>query len=135
MLLLVKKLAGFLIIVRKKNMEIPEIKKDEMKTLVACINSLVIAGFTEDFKIAGGKMRALKRERNYLPEEVKILNFYRFEGDSDPADNSILYAIETSDGSRGTIVDAYGPYADSKISSFIDRVGDVNKKTNREEKL
>jgi hypothetical protein len=116
-------------------MKVPEIKKDEMKTLVSCINSLVKAGFTEDYKINGDKLKALKRERNYNPEEVKVLNFYRFEGDSDPADNSILYAIETTDGSRGTLVDAYGPYADSKISSFMHQVDEINKKTNREEKL
>ena len=129
-------MADFLDIYRKRKiMQIPEVQKDEMKTMVACINSLVRAGFTEDYKIAGGKMRALKRERNYLPEEVKILNFYRFEGESDPADNSILYAIETTDGSRGTIVDAYGPYADSKISSFLENVDLCNKKTNREEKM
>ncbi len=113
----------------------PEQNKDEMKTLVACINSLVRSGFTEDFKISDGKMKALKREKVYEPEEVKILNFYRFEGDSDPADNSILYAIETADGSRGTIVDAYGPYADTKIASFIGKVEDFSKKTNRDEKL
>src|SRR5205085_10188418 len=100
-------------------MKIPEGKNDEMKTLVACINSLVRAGFTEDFKITGEKMKALKREKVYNPDEVKILNFYRFEGDSDSADNLILYAIDTNDGSRGTIVDAYGAYADSKLTSFI----------------
>lgn len=116
-------------------MIIPEIQKEEMKTLVACINSLVQAGFTEDYKITSGKLKALKRERIYSPEEVKILNFYRFEGDSDPADNSILYAIETTDGSKGTLVDAYGPYADSKISAFIHQVEEINKKTNREKKM
>jgi hypothetical protein len=116
-------------------MKIPEIKKEEMKTLVSCINSLVKAGFTEDYKITGGKLKSLKRERNYTPDEVKVLNFYRFEGESDPADNSILYAIETTDGSRGTLVDAYGPYADTKIATFMQQVDEINKKTNREEKL
>lgn len=117
-------------------MKIPEVQKDEMKTLVACINSLVKAGFTEDFKVNNtGGLKALKKERDYSPDEVKILNFYRFEGESDPADNSILYAIETADGSKGTLVDAYGPYADSKISSFMNQVEEINKKTNREKKM
>jgi hypothetical protein len=76
-------------------------------------------------------LKSLKRERVYTPEEVKVLNFYRFEGNSDPADNSILYAIETSDGGRGTLVDAYGPYADSKISSFMQQVDEIKKKTEK----
>jgi hypothetical protein len=114
---------------------VEEILKDEMKTLVSCINSLVRSGFTEDYKIIGGRLKALKRDRIYAPEEVKVVNFYRFEGESDPADNSILYAIETSDGSKGTLVDAYGPYADSKITSFMHQVEEINKKTNRDEKM
>ena len=109
--------------------------KDEMKTLVSCINSLVRSGYTEDYKIIGGRLKALKRDRIYSPEEVKVVNFYRFEGESDPADNSILYAIETSDGSKGTLVDAYGPYADSKITTFMHQVDEINKKTNRDEKM
>jgi len=117
-----------------KNMAI-EALKNEMKTLVSCINSLSRSGFTEDYKIVGGRLKALKRERIYPPEEVKIVNFYRFEGDSDPADNSILYAIETADGRKGTLVDAYGPYADSKITSFMNQVEEINKKTNRDEKI
>jgi len=57
------------------------------------------------------------------------VNFYRFEGSSDPADNSILFAIETSDGKHGTLVDAFGPYADTKVTSFIQQVEEINKKT------
>lgn len=111
------------------------VNNKDMKTLVSCLNSLVAQGFTEDYKIIEGGLKSLKRERIYLPEEVKILNFYRFEGSSDPADNSILYAIETSDGSRGTIVDAYGPYADSHLTEFIHQVEEISKKTNKGESL
>ena len=110
-------------------------EKAEMKTLVSCINSLVRKGFTEDYKISKGKLKSMKRDKLYEPKDVKILSFYRFEGESDPADNSILYAIETSDGSRGTIVDAFGPYGDSKVVAFIEKVEEINKKTSVDEKL
>src|SRR3569832_377044 len=108
-----------------------EIENNDLKTLVSCLGVLNRDGFTDDYKMTEQGLKSLKRERVYTPEEVKVLNFYRFEGNSDPADNYILYAIETSDGGRGTLVDAYGPYADSKISSFMNQVDEIRKKTEK----
>ena len=108
-----------------------ELTNNDLKTLVSCLNVLSRDGFTDDYKMTERGLKSLKRERVYAPEEVKVLNFYRFEGNSDPADNSILYAIETSDGGRGTLVDAYGPYADSKISTFMHQVDEIKKKTEK----
>ena len=39
-----------------------------------------------------------------------------------------MYAIETNDGKKGTIVDAYGAYADPDISPFIIEVEKIQKK-------
>jgi len=110
-------------------------KPTDMKTLVSCLNSLVRNGFEEHFKVTDNGLKALRTGKHYTPTEVTIANFYRFEGDSDPADNSILYAIETKDGLRGTLVDAFGPYADSKVTNFMTEVEKINKKTDRDVKL
>jgi hypothetical protein len=61
---------------------------------------------------------------------VHVVDFFRFEGESDPADNSILYAIETDDGKKGILSDAYGPYADINVTKFMKQVEDITKKTN-----
>jgi len=111
------------------------VEKKNLNTMVDCVNSLVLQGFNEDFKAREAGLESLSTHKMYKPEEVKILNFYRFEGDSDPADNSILYAIETADGKRGTLVDAYGPYADSKVTKFIHQVEEIQKKTDRDATL
>jgi hypothetical protein len=111
------------------------LKPQEMKTLVSCLNSLVRNGFDEHFKVTENGLKALRTGKYYPAKDVKVLNYYRFEGDSDPADNSILYAIETRDGLRGTLVDAFGPYADSKVTNFMTEVERMNKKTDRDEKL
>ena len=107
------------------------LENEDLRTLVSCLNSLVSKGFTEDYKVNDKGLKALKSERIYNPEEVKVLNFYRFEGASDPADNSILYAIETNDGTKGTLTDAYGPYADPQVTKFMQQVEDLNKKTEK----
>jgi hypothetical protein len=102
----------------------------DMKTLAFCINKLVLDGYTVDYKVSedGKKLLSLTDEKLYNPEQVSIVNFYRFEGASDPADNSILYVIETDDGGKGTLTDAYGPYADPNVSKFIDHIQEISKK-------
>ena len=106
-----------------------ETTMEDMKTLATCINKLVLDGFTEDFKVTEeGELTSLKDNKIYSPNQVHVVNFFRFEGASDPADNSILYAIETDDGKKGTLTDAYGPYADLHVTKFFKHVEDISKK-------
>ena len=112
-----------------------ESDKVEMKTLVSCTNMLNKKGFTTQFKAFKAGLKSLDTERVYAPNEINIVNFYRFEGESDPAENSILYAIETSEGEKGTLTDAYGMYNDAHVTNFIKQVEEIQKKINRDETL
>ena len=80
-------------------------EKNQMSTLTSCTNHLLKEGFTENFSAHKNGIEAPSKGRNYSPSEVKIVSFYRFEGDSDPGDNAILYAIETHDGTKGLLID------------------------------
>jgi hypothetical protein len=103
-------------------------EKTHMSTLSGCINKLQASGFAENFLISEECLCIKSHERTYRPQEVKISNFYRFEGESDPSDNAILYAIETIDGKKGMLIDAYGAYSDGHISKFIQEVENISKK-------
>lgn len=99
-----------------------------MNSLSACINKAVGNGYTVNFKVnQEGRLDRESGTGSYAPDQVQIVNFYRFEGASDPADNSILYLIETSDNVKGMLVDAYGTYAQEQISQFIKQVEDIQK--------
>src|SRR5258706_3848377 len=98
---------------------------EDMRTLASCVNKLVVDGYTESFKVTEDGLFSYEKNKLYKPEHVHINNFFRFEGASDPADNAILYAIETNDGTRGTLTDAYGPYADAEVEKFIDQVENI----------
>ena len=116
--------------------ELPEDhNKANMKTLTSCMEVLQKQGFNKNFMVNENGLYEIESERVYNPEEVRIPSFYRFEGDSDPADSSILYAIETEDGLKGLLSDSYGPYSDPEVAKFITEVQEINKKTNRGEKL
>jgi hypothetical protein len=105
--------------------------KEELKTLVSCLNSLLASGYETQFKATKQGLKSLSTEKVYAPEEIKITNFYRFEGESDPADNSVLYAIETNTGERGTLTDAYGAYSDVHVANFIKEVEEIEKRAHK----
>ena len=58
--------------------------------------------------------------KTYSPDELAIIKTYRFEGASDPGDNSILYLLEANDGSQGYTMDAYGVYSNNDGEGYDD---------------
>lgn len=107
---------------------------EQERSLVNVTNTLKKNGYTEDFRITEEGMCGSKSKETYQPEEVTIVDFYRFEGITNPDDMSILYAIETADGLKGTISNSYGPYADANVDDFLKRVEDIGKNLDKEHK-
>jgi len=98
-----------------------------MKSLVSCSNKMKEDGYTEDFQVTKEGLINYSGDKHYKPEQVRIVNFYRFEGVSDPGDNTILYVMETDDGHKGTLVDGYGAYSNAEVSKFIVQVEEIQK--------
>jgi hypothetical protein len=84
--------------------------------------SLRRRGFTAELVVEGDSLRVAGTDRRFRPEDVRIVDHYRFEGASDPDDMSIIYALEARDGTRGTLTDAYGAYADPAVGAVLDRI-------------
>jgi hypothetical protein len=100
----------------------------EMKDLTACTAELKERGYTEDFRVEKEGLRTYENDAKvYKPEDVRIINFYRFEGVSDPGDMTVLYVIETTDGVKGTLSDGYGAYSSEEVSKFIVQVQEIQK--------
>ena len=101
----------------------------KMKTLSECMTSLKKHGFEEEFFVTEeGCIRNYSSEKTWCAEDVKIENFYRFEGQSDPGDSSILYALETIDGVKGMISHPYGADSDGKVEDFIKEIENMSQK-------
>lgn len=88
----------------------------------AAVEALHHRGFTTEFVIEDGGLRIAGTDRRLRPEDVSIRDYYRFEGTSDPSDMSVIYALEAGDGTKGTLIDAFGTYADPLIANVIDRI-------------
>lgn len=102
----------------------------DMTTLTELMNKATQMGYVASFEPVQTDDDSLlisNGTNSYPPTAIHIPNFYRFEGASNPDDMAILYLIETSDGSKGTLVDAYGTYSDSGVGAFIRAVQDIHK--------
>jgi hypothetical protein len=91
----------------------------EKQTLAGVMKELAGRGFTEQFKPVAEGLLAVRSGQTFTPGEVMIREDCRFEGESDPDDMCIVYAIETRSGVRGTLADAFGVYADPRVGAFI----------------
>ena len=89
-------------------------------TLVAAIEGLRGAGYQLDFNIAFDSLLCRQTGVCLNPGQFEIVAHYRFEGNSDPEDSSVLYAIESKDGAmKGILVSAYGAYSDPVSDEMI----------------
>jgi len=87
-------------------MEIPH----EMPTLSEIMKNFRNKGFTEDYDFIIDKFVVKSKQESYDPKELTIVQVYRFEGNSDPSDMEVLYAIESGKGTKGLFIDAFGAY-------------------------
>src|SRR6187402_869252 len=92
-------------------------------TVVDAINGLKKRGYTIDFNIAFDKLVCTNNEYCLNPSEFEITEVYRFEGDSNPSDEDVVYAVESKDGNlKGVISGAFGLYADPISSEMIKKL-------------
>ena len=94
----------------------------EYLTLANALDGLADSGFVEHFGVSDGALLSFDSGRRFSVSELVIREYHRFEGVSDPDDMSIVYGIESQGGVRGTLVDAYGAYADAAVSAFLQGV-------------
>lgn len=81
-------------------------------------------GYGCHFVLHGDKMYCPETDEKFSPEELKVVGTFRFEGESNPSDMSVVYVVETKGKARGAIVDAFGTYGTPEIGAFIEQVRD-----------
>lgn len=96
----------------------------EMTTLSSVLEKLRIRNQDNEFKICEEGFCA-PSGKVYQPEDLSIIKTYRFEGDSDPADNSILYLIEANDKLIGYSLDAYGAYSNHEGDGYDEFISKI----------
>jgi hypothetical protein len=91
-------------------------------TLSGVLNRLKAKGYVEDFNLNHNCIECKAQNLQLFPANFIIDSYYRFEGASNPDDNSIVYAISSKDGLKGTLVDAYGVYSSNLNEEMIEKL-------------
>ena len=91
-------------------------------SMTEAIQELKKRGFTANFEFLDQVFREVDSARTFTAEELTIVEHYRFEGASDPDDMSVVYALESDDGTQGIIADAFGVYANPQLGGFLTNV-------------
>lgn len=90
------------------------------ETISEAISKLKQRGYQLDFNLDENCL--ICNEEKFQPEDFEIAEVYRFEGDTDPADEAVVYAIESKSGQKGVLVNAFGIYADSMSDRMIKKL-------------
>lgn len=95
-----------------------------METLIDALARLAAAGFRDSFRVLGGALWAIEASRAIAPEQLVLVETVRFEGDSDPQDELVLFALRAEDGSlSGTWLVSYGAHTDGESAGVMRRLG------------
>ena len=97
------------------------LQKTHYASLTDGIQDLREKGYTHDFNQCEHHLECKKLEKEYKPANFTITENHRFEGMTNPSDNSVLYGIEADDGTKGILIDAYGVYADAISPEMIEK--------------
>jgi hypothetical protein len=94
--------------------------KTHYATVSEALELLRKQGFTVDFNLeenciacANGKFDA---------DSFEIVDVYRYEGNTDPADEATVYAIRSNTGVKGVLVTGYGANADNVSPEILKKL-------------
>ena len=103
---------------------------DAPDTVTEAVQQLAAEGYVDSINLRDGLLVASGSGASCGIADAVVEHMFRFEGDSDPGDEMVVFAIrDSADGLKGTLVSGYGPSADpdifEHISYLASKVSDV----------
>jgi hypothetical protein len=91
-------------------------------TVAEAIKGLKQRGYNIDFNLEADRLHCPDPTLLLHPDDFRITEFYRFEGESDPADEAVVYAIESKNGEKGSLVTGFGISAEGLGEEMIEKL-------------
>ncbi|MBL7911559.1 MAG: hypothetical protein JNJ41_10935 [Bacteroidia bacterium] len=95
-------------------------RENHYATVSEAINELRKKGYTTDFNLEENCI--VCHPEKFLPEEFELVDVYRYEGNTDPADEATVYAIESKSGLKGVLVTGYGTSTDTMSTAILEKL-------------
>ena len=95
------------------------VRENHYETVSEAINQLQKKGYTIDFNL---KENSLSHHFEKFNADFEIVDVYRYEGNSDPGDEAVVYALESKTGLKGILVTGYGISMDSASAEILKKI-------------
>lgn len=93
------------------------------ETVTQAVAELNKRGYTINFNLSAGKLSGEEHGISLSANEFNIDEVHRFEGDTDPGDEMVVYAISSeSKKVRGILVNAFGVYSDELSDDLMSKL-------------
>jgi hypothetical protein len=90
------------------------------ETISMAIAEFEKEGFDAEFRIDNDKVCI--GDICWNPEKIKIVKIGRYEGNTDPGDEAVIYGMETENGKKGWFLSSFGVYADSGVEAILEKI-------------
>jgi len=84
-------------------------------TVSVALQELAEKGFTVDFNIQENRIIN-------SPHDFEIVHVYRYEGESDPGDEAMVFGIKSSTGEKGVFVAGLSAFTDKSAAMVLNEL-------------
>ncbi len=92
------------------------------KDLADAVESLKEKGFDHTYELGDDCITCKELDVEYSTGDLKIVETHTFDKGTDPGSESSVYAIESDNGVKGTLIMSYGMYVDPQKATLIDKL-------------
>jgi hypothetical protein len=78
-------------------------------------------GYAIDFNLEENLL--VFEKGKFSTDEFEIMDIFRYEGTTDPADEATVYALESKSGLKGVLVTGYGMSSDPFSEKILGKIG------------
>jgi len=96
---------------------------ENYSNLIDAITGLKKEGYTEDFNLKQNCLECKGGQYQIFHDEFAVDKYFRFEDDTDPTDQSVIYAISSDKYKlKGILINGYGLYSDPMTNEMLDHL-------------
>lgn len=93
---------------------------DAPDTVTDALSLLASKGYRADVQLIDGSLRWRDAGASCAPDEAVVEEMFRFEGESDPGDEMVVFGVrDPVTGVRGAVASAYGPAGDPEVIDHV----------------
>ena len=93
------------------------------ETLSQAVEDLKSKGYTNELELKPEGVACKSTNTELAPSDFEVDEMHRFEGESNPSDASVIYAISSDKhGLKGLLIDAFGTYADTFTAEMLEKL-------------